>query len=517
MRTGPAVLSSLVALAILAVPAAAAPVPPTPGLPDAALPVMNSAPYENSQWFVSVRDLATGAPVVALNADVLTQPASVTKTYSIGAGWLRFGPDSRVTTPVKRTGRMDGATLRGDLVLVGKGDMTMGGRTREDGTVSFTNLDHNDANLIPGATLTPEDPLTGLKDLARQVRASGVRRVAGNVLVDDRLWDRFELEDQPVTPIVINNNLIDFTTRPGEVGETASIAMRPRVAPWTVTSEVRTVARGGATQIRVTSPAHGEVVLTGTIAADSEPVVNVYAFDDPARFARTAFIQALRQAGVRVTADATATNPEARLPREDTVDALPTVARLQSLPLREEAKYVLKVSYNRGGQTMICRLAVAAGSTDCDDGLTEAGQIWAAAGLDTTGAVLVDGSGLTGNLVTADNQVQLQTIMARRPDAAAWQAALPILGVDGSLARVQTGSPAAGKVYAKTGTLGAFDAFNGRFLLPVKALGGLMDTAQGRRLAFAIFVTNSTFADVNGVFAANDDVGKVAALIQQAY
>jgi D-alanyl-D-alanine carboxypeptidase/D-alanyl-D-alanine-endopeptidase (penicillin-binding protein 4) len=258
-------------------------------------------------------------------------------------------------------------------------------------------------------------------------------------------------------------------------------------------------------------------VLTGTIAADSDPVVNTYAFEDPARYARTAFIEALRRAGVRVRADATADNAERRLPARRTVNRLPSVARLRSLPLREEATYVLKVSYNRGGQTMICRLAVATGSRDCDDGLAKARQIWRAAGLDTTSAVLVDGSGLNGNLVTAENQVQLQAIMAGRPDAAVWQDAMPILGVDGSLFQVQRDSPAAGKVFAKTGTLGGLDAFNGRFLLPTKALGGVMDTAQGRRFAFAIFVTNSLFSDLDGVFAANDDVGEVAALIQQAY
>ena len=51
--------------------------------------------------------------------------------------------------------------------------MTMDGRTKPDGTVDFANLDHNDANLLPGATLTPENPLTGLNKLAAQVRRSG--------------------------------------------------------------------------------------------------------------------------------------------------------------------------------------------------------------------------------------------------------------------------------------------------------------------------------------------------------
>jgi D-alanyl-D-alanine carboxypeptidase/D-alanyl-D-alanine-endopeptidase (penicillin-binding protein 4) len=169
---------------------------------------------------------------------------------------------------------------------------------------------------------------------------------------------------------------------------------------------------------------------------------------------------------------------------------------------------------------MICRLAVAAGSRDCNAGLAKAAQIWRGAGLDTDGAVLIDGSGLTGNLITADNEVQLQTIMARRPDADAWRSTLPILGVDGSLATVQTGTPAAGHVFAKTGTLAQGDLFNEkgiRFLFPAKALGGYIDAKSGRKLAFTIVAANSVFDSIEGAFAANDDVGKVAAIIQGSF
>lgn len=508
-----------IALASIAGPTAqAAPVAPVPGLPAEALTVMNGPAYRYSDWYVSVRDAATGAPLIELNPDRLAQPGSVVKTYSMGAGWLHFGPDSRVTTPVKRTGRLVRGRLRGNLILVGKGDMTMDGRTKPDGTVDFANLDHNDANDIPGATLTSGNPLRGLDRLARQVRRAGIRRVAGDVVVDARLWETSQLVNGPVTPIAINENLIDFVVRPGRAGRPATIpTMRPKVAPWSVRNEVRTVAAGGRTSILVDSPRHGVVVLRGTIAADSAPVVRTYAFEDPARFARTAFVEALRRAGVTVAADPVAANPERLLPSRAATERLRTVARLRSLPLREEATYVLKVSYNRGGQAMVCRLAVAAGSSDCDDGLAKAQEVWAAAGLDTPGAVLKDGSGLDGNLITAGNQTQLQQIMSRRPDAAAWQATLPILGVDGSLERVQSNSPAAGRVFAKTGTLGDLDLFNRRLVLPTKALGGIIEARSGRRLAFAVIVTNSMFRDIAGVFAANDDVGKVTALIQQSY
>ena len=111
------------------------------------------------------------------------------------------------------------------------------------------------------------------------------------------------------------------------------------------------------------------MVLTGTIAADSAPVVNVWAFNDPATYARTAFIEALGRAGVTVTADPVVTNPAAALPAKADVDALTSVAELTSLPSAEEVTYINKISFNVGGETMFCRLAVAAGSDDCEQGL----------------------------------------------------------------------------------------------------------------------------------------------------
>ncbi len=498
--------------------AAAAVTGPVPGLDPAALEVMNQPAYADGQWYVSVRDLATGEQLVSLNADSLVQPGSVVKTYAMGAAWMRWGPEHRIRTPVKRRGSVSRGRLGGDLILVGKGDITLGGRTKPDGTVDFTNLDHNDANPLPGATLTPENPLAGLDELARQVRSSGVRMVAGNVIVDDRLFQRMDFgENGPVSPIVVNQNLIDLTTTPTRAGKAPRIAMSPKVVPWRVVNRVRTVPAGRKTSIVPTSTKHGEVVLTGTISADSAPVLKTWAFADPARFARTAFIEALRRAGVTVKANPTARNPAGRLPTRKAVAALPSAATLTSLPLQQDATYVLKVSYNRGAQTTICLLAVEAGSTDCDDGLPRAAQLWRAAGLDTKGAVLIDGSGLDGNLITPDNQVQLQTIMSRRPDAAAWQATMPILGVDGSLAAVAPGGPATGKVFAKTGTLAGADLFNGRYLFPTKALGGYMEARSGRRLAFAIVAANATFSTIEGAFAANDDVGKVATVIQQSF
>jgi D-alanyl-D-alanine carboxypeptidase len=98
-----------------------------------------------------------------------------------------LGADHRPTTPVYRTGAVDGqGTLTGNLVLVGQGDLTFGGRRINANTIQVTDLDHGDANALGTAQLTPQDPLYGIDQLAAQVKAAGITTVKGDVAVDDR-------------------------------------------------------------------------------------------------------------------------------------------------------------------------------------------------------------------------------------------------------------------------------------------------------------------------------------------
>ncbi len=180
------------------------------------------------------------------------------KLFSVGLALNALGIDHRFETPVYRMGEVapDG-TLQGDLVLVASGDLTLGGRTTADGKVAFTNFDHTEANSLGSAILTKPDPLAGLDLLAGQVAASGIKAVAGDVIVDDRLFDQFRVPNGNVliTPIIVNDNLIDVTILPTEAGRPANVDWRPKTAAFAVTSEVRTVAAGEPLEISLeTSP-----------------------------------------------------------------------------------------------------------------------------------------------------------------------------------------------------------------------------------------------------------------------
>ena len=89
--------------------------------------------------------------------------------------------------------------------------------------------------------------------------------------------------------------------------------------------------------------------------------------------------------------------------------------------------------------------------------------------------------------------------MAARPDFAAYDAALPVLGRDGTLARaVAPESPARGHARAKTGTFWVDNALDGRPILLSKALAGYLETASGKKLIFAFFLNNVPAEAIGG-------------------
>ena len=101
---------------------------------------------------------------------------------------------------------------------------------------------------------------------------------------------------------------------PKAVGQKAGLDFRPKTAAYTVTSNVTTGAAGSAINLSVTATSPGHLLLTGSVPAGHAPVVHTFQIQDPPAFARTAFIQALRRAGVTVSATVTGPNPSTLLP-----------------------------------------------------------------------------------------------------------------------------------------------------------------------------------------------------------
>jgi D-alanyl-D-alanine carboxypeptidase/D-alanyl-D-alanine-endopeptidase (penicillin-binding protein 4) len=108
--------------------------------------------------------------------------------------------------------------------------------------------------------------------------------------------------------------------------------------------------------------------------------------------------------------------------------------------------------------------------------------------------------------------------MSTRPDFAVYERALPVLGVDGTLADdVTPTSPARGKVRAKTGTLFWQNSLNGHFLVTSKALAGYLTAKSGRELVFAFVVTGVEINKASETKTIAKALAHLCEIVQQAH
>ncbi len=489
------------------------------GLPQGISKIITDPLYKNSYWGILVKDLESGEIVYQLNMDKLFVPASTTKLFTLSAGLDTFGPDYRFQTPIYRRGKLDSeGTLNGDLILVASGDVTMGGRTTPDGRIAYTNMDHTDAGMdgIFEAILTATDPLAGLNELARQVVGSGIRHVKGDVIIDNRLFETVAPSAGIArTPMIINDNLIDFIIRPAKLGEKASVDYRPRTIAYQVEAEVDTVSSNKEPQIEITSPSPGHIVVRGEVPEGYQAVIRVYEVEDSASFARTLLIEALERQDIKVEASPLGINPSDKLPESGTYKKTERVALLVSPPYRELVKLILKVSHNLGANMTPFLIAAENGKKTLEEGLAIERDIFSKMGIQTESISISDGAGGDrADLISPEAAVQLLSYMHKSPYFEHLHNALPILGVDGSLTHFAAPNNAArGKVFAKTGTLIFGNLLNDRPIMLAKGLAGYMTTAKGRQLAFALYVNNIPMRTIDDLGRIGSDQGTICEVI----
>lgn len=484
--------------------------------------LLDEPPYRNAHWGLLFVDLQSGAVVHEHNRHKLFAPASVTKIFSTSAALAGLGADYRFRTPIFARGEIDAVgKLSGDLILRASGDPTLGGRTNEKGDFTFTDSDHTYANWSGEAGLTPQDPLTGLNDLARQVFASGIRKVAGDVLIDDRLFEIAEGSGsgpKQVSPIMVNDNVVDLILKPGEVGKPAAVTWRPHCSLLRVESRLETVAAGGKTETFIREHDGGLLTITGKLPADKQPTIRIHEITEAAGWARSLLIEALERAGVEVTARPAHKHPAGSLPTTVQYGELKPVAELKSVPFAENAKLILKVSHNLHASELPLLLAASKGKRTLADGMQLQREFLASCGLDVETISFGGGAGgARADFVTPQATVQLLSHLSKQKDFAAFENALPVMGVDGTLAKtVKPDSPVRGKVQAKTGTLVWDNILNDHGLITSKALAGYLTTASGKRLAFAAFVNGVHSRDGVDSKKVGSDLGRICELVHRA-
>ena len=488
----------LVSLLFLCLPAAPARAQSESVLAQRIQKVTSRPEFAHANFGIEFYSLDSGKVIYALNADKLFVPASTTKTLTEGTLLAKLGADYRFHTRVYRTGPIDKhGTLKGDLILVASGDPNLSNRIQPDGTLAFVDHDHSyNGPALPG------DPLAVIQEFVSQIKSKGVRKIEGHLYVDASLMPDAEREGGTgvvMSSIIVNDNVIDLVGNPGsKPGAAVQLSVSPQNSYLhfvnnVVTGESKSKLAFSASD-PVTAPDGSlTVTLSGSIPMGMEPQTAAFAVPSPTKFATAVLSDSLKSSGIVVNSKPPASFADF-MPYQRFYTAENQLAEHISPPLSEEIKITLKVSQNlhAGMGPYLLGLLVAKDTKDpIHAGFKTEQAFLREANLDLSGAAQGDGAGGDwADLFSPDFIVHYMIYWSTRPDYQVFFKGLPILGKDGTLAKIQVNSAAAGHVFAKTGTFGSEDKLNSKMMLNGKGLAGYVITKDGKKLAFAAYVNH---------------------------
>lgn len=416
----------------------------------------------------AVKDINAGRVLIQKNADHLSHIASNVKILTSSAALAKLGPGFRYRTSMLAKAIDERGVVTGDLYLRGRGDPAL----------SAADLDR----------------------LANELALLGVTSVRGRLIVDDSYFDGqvtpphfdsfTDRTDEhasfraPVGALTVERGTFALVLSPNLSGRgPARISIDPPNAYVRVTDNGVLTQSTGRERIDLQmadQKDHVQVTVGGQIRRLDRPRRFVLRVGDPVLYAGAVVHEALRRRGIRV---------RGRVQRGTTPPGARILATVKSAPLSMLVRQLGKRSNNAVAEALLVTLGAETIAVKQNRAAT-----WAD-GVSALRAFLVDdiglsneaqafrvanGSGLYGDTRMSPNQLNHVLEIAYRdprygPD---FVASLAIAGVDGTLSRRMTTSPASGLIRAKTGTLGM-----------VSALSGYAGMPGGATLVFSIVVS----------------------------
>jgi D-alanyl-D-alanine carboxypeptidase/D-alanyl-D-alanine-endopeptidase (penicillin-binding protein 4) len=427
--------------------------------------IFSSPAVDHGVWAATVHSLRYGETLYDLNSLRLQTPASVQKLLTTAAAAERLGWDFRYTTRIYSTGTLDtNGDLNGDLIVVSDGD----------------------------PTINPRDPQRWaiFDEWGRQLAAKGIRQVKGYLIGDDNAfeepgwapgwaWDDLAFGyGAAAGALQYNENQVELLIGPGlAAGSRAIISVSPAGSGLLIDHQMTTAAAGEPTRINLLRLPNSQLLtVSGQIAAGSGPVTEYAAVDNPTHV----YLNALREALHRqkVNFDRSPLDLDDVRMRPDMSKATLLVED-KSPPLSEIIDVALKWSRNIYAETLLLSMAPEGQPKSWPGGLTALEETLNDWGIFREYFLARDGSGLSRyDYVSTDALTWLLTYLWMDPKhAEPFRAALPVFGVSGTVENRLKGTPASGRVWAKTGSMSQ-----------VRSLSGYLITAEGEPLVFSFIV-----------------------------
>jgi D-alanyl-D-alanine carboxypeptidase/D-alanyl-D-alanine-endopeptidase (penicillin-binding protein 4) len=440
-----------------------------------AVDLLGMIPTSKGEWGLLIADAESGETLYEQNADNYFVPASNMKLFTTALALAKLGPEYRFRTTLETRGAISTeGVLRGDLVLVGRGDPNLSNRK----------FPYELKEEFDG----PQQK--ALVELADALVAKGVKEISGDVIGDDSYFPRerypngWEIDDMvweygaAISAIVVDDNTVALTLTPGEgAGNPVQAAVTPATPDFTVESNVTTSAADVKSDLTLTrEPGSNLVIVKGSLPAKSAPRKLVLAIEEPALHAAVLLKRLLEERGIRVAGVARARHDHAESGGDPVV-----LAEHASVALGDAVKLINKISQNLHTEMLLRTVARQSGVWASPDELMKVpADFYAAAGIASGDVIQTDASGLSRHdLVTPRAIVALLSFAQKQSWFAPYYASLPVAGTDGTLEDRMKNTLAAGRIHAKTGSVEH-----------VRTLSGFAETPGGRRVIFSFLSNN---------------------------
>jgi serine-type D-Ala-D-Ala carboxypeptidase/endopeptidase (penicillin-binding protein 4) len=483
--------------------------------------------FAPAAWGVKIVSLDTGKTIFEHNPQKYFNPASNAKLYTAALALERLGAEHRIKTSVYSVSRPEASgTLKGDLIVYGRGDPTMAAR------------------------LNGGDYFKGLEPLVAQIVNAGVRRIEGDLIGDESYfagppfgagWEWDDLQayyGAEVSSLTVNDNAVDLFVKPAErAGIPCRITTGPVTSFVTVMNRTQTALKGAESRIIVYRPVGENIIyVSGRLSIDNTGYYGSIAVHNPAGLFVSLLKEALDRRGIAVTGRTRVIDWKYREVTPIDLSKLIELGSVESMPLGDIVRETLKPSQNLWAQLLLLQVGensrfgawfgnvpgtvAADGSlkaaqspppppnanepregTSEELGVRVLNEFLSRAGVKKGDVLLEEGSGLSRrDVITPEATVALLSYMSHSRWAEIYRNALPVAGVDGTLQNRMKGTAAEGSVRAKTGTL--------RY---VYTLSGYVTTAAGERLAFSIMLNN--YYNSNRSASVRDEIDAIPILL----
>ncbi len=340
-----------------------------------------------------VLDANTGKTLFAKNQEIGLATASTLKTITAATAFSILGKDFQFQTTLAYSGNItaDG-TLKGNLIIIGSGDPTLGSPRYQ-----------NKENVV-------------LNQWVSAIRAAGIKKIEGSVIGDDRVFGTQTTPEGWVWQDIGNyygagtsglawrENQFDVHLKPGtSTNDAVKIVKTVPETPYIqLVNELKTGAAGTGDRSYAFLPPYSQVAyLRGSWGMGIGKTGISLSLPDPAFDCAYRLQDTLKRLGIQVSQQPTTTRLMA-LNNQSVPAVAQKISTISSPPLSEITDWFLRKSINLYGESLLKTIALRSGKTATTaKGAETEINFWANKGIDQSALNIIDGSGLSpGNRVT---------------------------------------------------------------------------------------------------------------------